>query len=81
MNRAGGRHVHRSADGLRAFYELLFSNGGGIPLEHCASTDDGRRCALEYTLVWWGRTEIPRKRASRFTCAATAVGTFIRRQC
>ncbi len=36
-----------------------FSNGGGIPLEHCTSTDDGRRCALEYNVVRWGRTEIP----------------------
>ncbi len=26
---AGGRHVHRGRDGLRSFYELLFSNGGG----------------------------------------------------
>lgn len=56
---AGGRHVHRGVDGLRAFYELLFSNGGGIPLEHCTSADDGRRCALEYNVVWWGRTELP----------------------
>ena len=30
------------SDGLRAFYERLFSNGGGIPLEHCALIDDGR---------------------------------------
>ena len=28
---AGGRYVHRGPDGLRAFYEHLFSNGGGIP--------------------------------------------------
>ena len=33
---AGGQHVHRGPDGLRAFYERLFSNDGGIPLEHCA---------------------------------------------
>jgi SnoaL-like domain len=53
---AGGRHVH--AD-LRAFYERLFSNGGGIPLEHCSVIDDGRACALEYNVVQWGRTELP----------------------
>jgi hypothetical protein len=35
---AGGEYVHRGADGLRAFNELLFSNDGGIPLEHCAVT-------------------------------------------
>ena len=56
---AGGRHVHRDLDGLRSFYELLFSNGGGIPLEHCAVIDDGRLCALEYNVVRWGTTELP----------------------
>jgi hypothetical protein len=56
---AGGPHVHRGRDGLRAFYELLFSNDGGIPLEHCALIDDRRACALEYNVVRWGRTELP----------------------
>jgi hypothetical protein len=53
---AGGDHVYRGTDGLRALYERFFSNGGGIPLEHCAVTDDGRACALEYNVVAWGRT-------------------------
>jgi hypothetical protein len=56
---AGGAHVHRGSDELRALYELFFSNGGGIPLEHCAVFDDGRACALEYNVVAWGRTELP----------------------
>src|SRR5436190_13831832 len=56
---AGGAYVHRGTDELRALYELFFSNGGGIPLEHCAVTDDGRACALEYNVVVWGRTELP----------------------
>ena len=56
---AGGRSVHRGADGLRSFYERLFSNGGGIPLEHCAAIDDGHKCALEYNVERWGRTELP----------------------
>ena len=55
---AGGQYVHRGADGLRAFYSLLFSNGGGIPLEHCALIDDKRACALEYNVVRWGKTEL-----------------------
>jgi hypothetical protein len=44
---------------LVALYELFFSNGGGIALEHCAATDDGRSCALEYNVVGWGRTALP----------------------
>ena len=55
---AGGEHVHRGTDGLRTFYDRLFSNGGGIPLEHCTVIDDGRACALEYNVVRWGRTEL-----------------------
>jgi hypothetical protein len=56
---AGGEHVHTGPHGLRAFYELLFSNGGGIPLEHCALIDGGRACALEYNVVRWAKTELP----------------------
>jgi hypothetical protein len=56
---AGGQYVHRGPDDLRAFYELLFSNDGGIPLEHCTLIDDGRACALEYNVVRWGKTELP----------------------
>jgi hypothetical protein len=56
---AGGPHVHRGRDGLRAFYAHLFSNDGGIPLEPCALVDDGRACALEYNVVRWGATGLP----------------------
>jgi hypothetical protein len=56
---AGGPHIHRGHDGLRSFYEFLFSNGGGVLLEHCAVIDDGRSCALEYNVVRWGQTELP----------------------
>jgi hypothetical protein len=56
---AGGEYIHKGPDGLRAFYERLFSNDGGIPLEHCALIDDHRACALEYNVVRWGRTELP----------------------
>jgi hypothetical protein len=47
----GGAYIHRGTDELRAFYELLLSDGGGIRLELCAATDDGRACALEYNTV------------------------------
>jgi hypothetical protein len=56
---AGGEYVHRGSDGLRAFYKLLFSNDGGIPLEHCTAIDDGRSCALEYNALRWGKTALP----------------------
>jgi len=56
---AGADYIHRGPEGLREFYEWSFSNGGGIPLEHCTLTDDGRTCALEYNVVRWGRTELP----------------------
>ncbi|HEV7752241.1 MAG TPA: nuclear transport factor 2 family protein [Baekduia sp.] len=55
---AGGAYIHRGTDELRALYERFFSNGGGIPLEHCAVTDNGRSCALEYNVVAWGRTQL-----------------------
>ncbi len=56
---AGGAYAHRGTHEVRALFELFFSNGGGIPLEHCAVTDDGRACGLEYNVVAWGRTELP----------------------
>ncbi len=56
---AGDQYLHRGSDGLRAFYEHLFSNGGGIPLEHCRVVDDERACALEYNVRRWGKTELP----------------------
>jgi SnoaL-like domain len=56
---AGGRFVHKGHRALRAFYEQMFSNGGGIPLEHCTLIDDGQACALEYNLVRWGKTGLP----------------------
>jgi len=40
---AGAPFVHRGHDDLRAFYEWLFSNGGGIAQERCLVTDDRAR--------------------------------------
>ncbi|MDF2506146.1 MAG: hypothetical protein K0Q52_5 [Microbacterium sp.] len=56
---AGREFVHAGAEELRALYELFFSNGGGVPLEHCTFTDDGHACAIEYNVVRWGRTDVP----------------------
>jgi SnoaL-like domain len=55
---SGDAYLHRGRDELVAFYERFFSNGGGVPLEHCTITDDGRSCVLEYNVVRWGRTEL-----------------------
>lgn len=55
---SGGEYVHRGHDELRALYERFFSNGGGVPLEPCTITDDGRACALEYNVVRWGETNL-----------------------
>jgi hypothetical protein len=53
-----GAYVHRGRDELITFYERLFSSGGGLSMEHCAVTDDGRSCAVEYDIVRRGRTEL-----------------------
>jgi hypothetical protein len=56
---AGDAYIHRGTDELRALFGRFFGDGGGIPLEHCAVTDDGRACALEYNVVAWGTTQLP----------------------
>lgn len=55
----GPQAAHRGAPQLLSFFAMCFSAGGGIGLEHCAVTDDGIRCALEYNCVRWGRFELP----------------------
>ena len=47
-----------SGDYAREPYERMFSNGGGITLEHCNLVDDGRACALEYNVTRWGTAEL-----------------------
>ena len=54
-----GAHTHRGTDELRAFYDLLLADGGEIPLELCAATDDGRACAMECNLVSRVRIQSP----------------------
>lgn len=56
---AGARLIHSGHDGLRAYYERLFSNDGGIALANCALIDDTRACALEYNVVRRGKTDLP----------------------
>ena len=54
----GAEHFNQGPHGLRAFYEGMFSHGGGIAQEHCAIVSDGRVCALEYNVVGWGRDQL-----------------------
>ena len=56
---AGEEYLHSGHEDLRAFYSSLFSNGGGIPLDHCAALDDGATCAVEYNVTRWGSSELP----------------------
>jgi limonene-1,2-epoxide hydrolase len=51
--------VHRGASELGSFFTRCFSAGGGIGLQHCALTDDGVRCAVEYNCVRWGSHDLP----------------------
>jgi hypothetical protein len=54
VREAAADALHTGPDRLRAFYETLFADGGGIPLDLCAFVDDGRACALEYNVVQSG---------------------------
>ena len=46
--------THTGAAELRSYFIRCFSAGGGIGFQHCAVTDDGLRCALEYNCIRWG---------------------------
>jgi hypothetical protein len=61
---SGPRQVHRGVLALRRFFTLLFSNGGGLGLEHCAITDEGASCAVEYVVTTWGRSALPHQAAA-----------------
>jgi ketosteroid isomerase-like protein len=67
----GPRYAHRGAAELRSFFTRCFSAGGGIGLQHCAVTDDGVRCAVEYNCVRWGSHDLPPQ---------AGIGVYERRQ-
>ena len=56
---AGPQFRRCGTDTLQAFFELFFSKGGGIILEHCTVTDDGVRTALEFNAIRWGGVDLP----------------------
>lgn len=43
--------VHKKGAGLREYYEKLCAGPGGVDIVRGGAADDGRTCALEYTLV------------------------------
>jgi ketosteroid isomerase-like protein len=55
----GPHYSHRGTRELHSFFVTCFRAGGGIGLQHCAMTDDGVRCALEYNCVRWGSYDLP----------------------
>jgi len=55
----GPPYVHRGSAQLRGYFDACFSAGGGIGRQHCAVTDDGVRCALEYNCLRWGSHDLP----------------------
>ncbi len=50
---AGGPWIYRGHARLREFMAHLLASGG-IGLEHCTVTDDGRACAIEFNAVRFG---------------------------
>jgi hypothetical protein len=56
---SGGEYKYQGQERLREFYGMLFSQSGGIPLDHCTVTDDGVRCAVEYNVTAWGDKPLP----------------------
>ena len=55
----GPWYTRRGASELRSYFTDCFSAGGGVGLQHCAITDDGVRCGLEYNCVRWGSHDLP----------------------
>jgi hypothetical protein len=61
---SGSSEVHRGPAALLRFFNLLFANGGGLDVGHCAIADEGASCALEYVVTTWGRSTLPHQAAA-----------------
>lgn len=54
----GAPTVHRGAAELRDYYEHCAA-AGGLAWQPCRVTDDGVRCAVEYTCLTWAGRPVP----------------------
>lgn len=50
---------HRGPDEIRALYTAQFGGSGGMGLHPSLVTDDGQRCAIEYSCDAWGDRPLP----------------------
>jgi len=74
-----GTVQHRGPAALRRFFTVLFSNGGGLGLQHCSIRDDGGTCAVESVVTAWGRSRLPHQAAaSVFERADTGLLSSVR---
>ena len=55
----GPSRPRRGRDQIRSFYADRLPGDGGIGVECCLQTDDGVRCAVEFTCDSWGARAIP----------------------
>lgn len=53
---SGDAYRHEGEEGRRAFYDGALRDGG-IPLQHCSATFDGKTFAVEFIVDRWGNTE------------------------
>jgi hypothetical protein len=74
----GPSFAYRGARELGGFFSTCFGAGGGIGRQHCAVTDDGVRCALEYNCVRWGSHDLPPQAGIGGSTSAPRTGSWPR---
>ncbi|WP_406657490.1 nuclear transport factor 2 family protein [Methanolobus sp. ZRKC2] len=54
---SGSDYKHSGKNGLREFYSTILQDGG-ILLNHCTVTFDGKNAVIEYIVESWGKTKL-----------------------
>ncbi len=57
---AGDTFKHKGSEDLKKFYNNALADGG-IHLKHCSATFDGVRCAVEFNIDKWGKSDLPQQ--------------------